>query len=143
MKTVYLIRRTKGRKQRLGIHLVVNEAGNVVYDGHSLELGWRNNKRNVSCIPTGIYPLKLEYSPKFKRHLWEAYNVPNRSECKFHNGVTFKHSNGCFLTGKTAFDLTGDNFADMINTRDALQEFHDAMGSDTEARLVVINDVNQ
>ncbi|MEX0274304.1 MAG: DUF5675 family protein [Flavobacteriaceae bacterium] len=140
MKTVYIIRDTIGRKQSTGAHLVINEKGDVVYDGQILELGWLNNRRNISCIPEGIYELRLERSPKFKRKLWEAYGVPNRSETKFHNGVTYKHSNGCFIPGKTRFDLNADNLDDMINSRDALEEFHDAMGEDTRARLVIIND---
>lgn len=140
MKTVYIIRKKVGRKQSNGIHLVVNDYGTVVYDGHLLELGWLNNQKNISCIPAGTYDLRLEWSPKFQRNLWESYGVPNRSECKFHNGVTYKHSNGCFLTGKAKWDFDGDKLEDMVQTNIALEEFMDSMGNDTAARLVVIND---
>ncbi len=35
----------------------------------SIELPWRANKRNISCIPDGIYKLQPFYSLQFKHHL--------------------------------------------------------------------------
>ena len=140
MKTVYIIRYDVGRKQSLGNVLIRNEYGNFVYARHLLELGWRNNQRNISCIPAGHYDLRLENSPKFKQKLWEAKGVPNRSECKFHVANFSSQINGCFAPGMTKFDLNRDGEKDMVNSREAFEEFMDAMGGDTEARLVVIND---
>ena len=143
MKTVYLLRYKGGKKQTLSTHLVVNERGKVLYNGYVLELAWRDNARRVSCVPAGVYPLKLEHSPKFGRKLWEAYEIPKRSETKFHNGLTHKSSEGCYITGEYPFDITGDSLEDVLGSKDALQEFMDAMGDDTEARLVIINDYNR
>ena len=31
----------------------------------SIELGWANNERNVSCVPEGVYPVAIIQHPKF------------------------------------------------------------------------------
>lgn len=36
---------------------------------HTLELPWKGNKRNISCIPEGIYPLRKRSSRKYRNHL--------------------------------------------------------------------------
>ncbi|RTL03796.1 hypothetical protein EKK58_12100 [Candidatus Dependentiae bacterium] len=58
------------------------------------------------CIPCGVYPIVWEYSPKFKRELWELKNVPNFTEIKIHAGNTVDHTQGCILLGLDA--ETGD-----------------------------------
>jgi len=126
----------------LGNLLVRNEHNNMVYTRHLLELGWQNNKRNISCVPQGTYDLKLEYSPKFGRKLWEAYGVLNRSECKFHIANFASQLNGCFAPGMTAFDIDRNGTKDMVNSREAFDEFMNVMGKDVKARLVIINDKN-
>lgn len=37
---------------------------------HTIELPWRDNKRNISCIPDGVYSIHKRYSEKFGWHLW-------------------------------------------------------------------------
>ncbi len=142
MKTVFIIRYKIGRKQSLGNLLIRNEHGNIIYVRHLLELGWLNNKRNISCVPHGTYDLKLEHSPKFGRKLWEAYGVSNRSECKFHVANFASQLNGCFAPGMAKFDIDRNGEKDMVNSAEAFDEFMGAMGSSTKARLVVINAQN-
>ena len=48
-----------------------------------LELPWRDNLRNVSCIPEGVYPLVKRYSARFGWHIM-VKNVPGRSFILFH-----------------------------------------------------------
>ncbi|MDP2687035.1 MAG: DUF5675 family protein [Aequorivita sp.] len=49
----------------------------------SIELPWRANKRNISCIPDGIYELEPFYSLQFKHHLL-VKGVPNQSGILMH-----------------------------------------------------------
>lgn len=49
----------------------------------TIELPWRNNRKNISCIPAGTYVLKLRYSLKFKWHL-HVQKVPGRTLILFH-----------------------------------------------------------
>jgi len=51
----------------------------------SLELPWIDNKRNISCIPEGIYPISLRQSSKFRKHL-SIQNVPDRDLILLHPG---------------------------------------------------------
>ena len=84
MKKVLINRFLITSNYSLGHCYIVHPSGIVDYVGSSLERGWRNNQNNISCVPEGVYPLKLEYSPRFRKDLWELYDVPGRSECKFH-----------------------------------------------------------
>lgn len=36
---------------------------------HTIELPWKHNKRNISCIPEGRYEVVPRYSTHFKHHL--------------------------------------------------------------------------
>ena len=51
--------------------------------GFTIELPWKENKKQVSCIPEGVYELRPRYSEKFKHHL-VLENVPNRSLILIH-----------------------------------------------------------
>lgn len=139
MKKIVIIRTKEYRDQQtIGYAKVINEEGVKIFDFVVLELPYRDNKRNISCIPPGTYPLKLEHSPKFNMLLWEAKDVPGRSECKFH-AANYKHQlNGCFAPGLYFKDLNGDGFPDVVASYSALMGIHRAMGNDTEAILKVI-----
>ncbi len=49
----------------------------------TIELPWKCNEKNSSCIPDGTYELKTFYSPAFKHHL-RVLEVPNRSGILLH-----------------------------------------------------------
>lgn len=55
--------------------------GTLTFNGHfvcfTLELPWKENKKNISCIPEGKYELKARYSPKLQNHL-EVIDVYER-----------------------------------------------------------------
>jgi hypothetical protein len=73
----------------------------------TLELPWRDNSRNISCIPTGKYKTRLIYSQKFKDAYW-LEKVEDRTGILIHAGTWggdkekgFKtHTYGCILLGK-------------------------------------------
>ena len=50
---------------------------------HTIELPWRNNKRNISCIPEGEYQVETRFSKRFQHHLI-LKNVAGRSLILFH-----------------------------------------------------------
>lgn len=61
--------------------------GKLVHEGtiicHTIELPWKDNLSQVSCIPEGEYFIEKRYSSRFGWHL-EVLNVPNRSLILFH-----------------------------------------------------------
>lgn len=48
-------------------------------------------------VKAGKYKMVYEYSPRFKKNLWELKDVPGRTEIKIHNGRETRHSRGCIL----------------------------------------------
>lgn len=50
---------------------------------YSLELPWRDNRRQRSCIPVGSYECALVNSPRFGR-VYGVANVPGRSHVLIH-----------------------------------------------------------
>jgi len=65
----------------------------------TLELPNRNNQKNISCIPKGIYKVKYKYSPKFG-NVYHLQNVKNRTYIYFHKGNTIDDTQGCILVGR-------------------------------------------
>lgn len=55
------------------------------FSSHMIELPWRNNTPNMSCIPTGVYDVVPFESPRFGR-VWEVTNVEGRTYILIHPG---------------------------------------------------------
>ncbi|MBS1562742.1 MAG: hypothetical protein JST39_00080 [Bacteroidetes bacterium] len=61
----------------------------------AIELPWRDNKPQVSCVAEGRYELVKRYSPKFKDHL-QLVNVPKRDYILIHPANdAIKELRGC------------------------------------------------
>ena len=93
-----LIRDTFTEESTIG-RLFVN--GELFCD--TLENPWKNNVRNISCIPDGKYDVRLrlprESATREYIHLL-VQDVPNRDWILFHRGNTAKDTSGCILVGK-------------------------------------------
>jgi len=70
----------------------------------SLERNWHDNKRNISCIPAGVYDCSL-YNSATKGRRYLVKRVPGRGGILIHAGnyagdppLKF-NSNGCILVG--------------------------------------------
>jgi Family of unknown function (DUF5675) len=73
--------------------------GKILYQDrlmmYSIELPWKNNHTQVSCIPEGKYELVKRWSPKFNRHL-QVLNVPKRNSILIHPANdALKELKGC------------------------------------------------
>lgn len=94
----------------------------------TLELPWRENHRNVSCIPAGDYKVKIRISPRYGQVYWVT-EVPNRSFILIHSGnwagdvkKGYKtHVNGCILLGQRRGLLVGQ-WA-VLNSRITVKRF--------------------
>ena len=68
----------------------------------TLELPWKDNQRNISCIPEGVYKVRLrlarESATRDYLHLL-VQDVPNRDWILFHRGNSAKDTSGCILVG--------------------------------------------
>lgn len=69
----------------------------------TLELQWKNNQRQISCIPAANYQCDIVNSPKFGR-VYQVKDVPNRSHILIHAGNWTKDTSGCILVGMSNND---------------------------------------
>lgn len=73
---------------------------------YTIELPWKENQMQISCIPVGKYLITREYSLKFKLHIFRLDSVVGRSDILIHpanNAIDELH--GCIapvtlLTGQ-------------------------------------------
>ena len=62
---------------------------------YTIELPWKNNQPQISCIPEGSYELKKRYSQKHGHHL-QVLNVPGRNLILLHPANdALKELKGC------------------------------------------------
>jgi len=97
-----LIRLSQLADATLGV-LLFDEIARLV----TLELPYRDNNKDISCIPVGSYKCKTVNSPKFGK-TWEVLNVPGRDNILFHRGNTAKDTHGCILIGQKYGTEAGD-----------------------------------
>jgi len=98
------------------------------FNCRTLELPWRDNRRQISCIPPGIYDVEIRLSNKYGRIYW-VRRVPDRTYILIHSGnyagdksKGYKtHVMGCILLGKKSGRLGGQ--AAVLNSRVAVRNF--------------------
>jgi hypothetical protein len=97
MINLLLIRNTFSKESTIG-ELFLN--GERICD--TLENSWQDNQRNISCIPEGVYPVRLrlprESATRDYLHLL-VKEVPNRDFILVHRGNFPSQTQGCLLVG--------------------------------------------
>lgn len=77
--------------------------GKLYIDGqffsYSLELPWKQNQVNKSCIPAGTYDLRSNYSRRFGNG-YKVQDVAGRTHILIHAGNTVTDTEGCILLGE-------------------------------------------
>lgn len=87
----------------------------------TLEDPWNNNKRNISCIPTGLYNCVPHSGPSFQ-NVWRLLEVPGRSDILIHAGNTEADTRGCILLG-TSFVPDGAHIAGSKIALNAMRQY--------------------
>lgn len=121
--------------------------GKLTIDGsdftvETLELPWRNNSPQLSCIPEGTYETSYLMSPRFKRKLYRLADVPGRSGILIHVGnyggdiKKGKKSDieGCILLGKARGVLNGQNV--VTSSKVAMDAFEREMKYETFTLII-------
>lgn len=65
----------------------------------TLELPWKENAKNVSCVPAGTYRCAITSSTRFKHFVLRLFDVPGREGILIHSGNTTRDTEGCILPG--------------------------------------------
>jgi len=123
------------------IRVVENEHGTygVLIDEDTpicltLERPWKNNKRNISCIPTEIYMCRRVNSPRFG-NTFKVLNVPKRTHILFHKGNIAEGTHGCIIVGEL-FDPLGGEHA-VLSSGKAFKEFKAILDGEHQFTLVI------
>lgn len=106
------------------------------------ELPDKDNKAEISCIPTGTYRCVWNMSNRFKRMMYQVLDVPGRTGIRFHSanfcGDTScgkeAELNGCIALGKSVGKMKGQKA--VLNSRLAMDEF-EMMLDGMEFQLIV------
>ena len=99
---------------------------------HSLELPWRDNAREISCIPAGLYPISKEIHPRFAS-VFRLSSVPERAGILIHPGNSVYDTKGCILPG-----LDVDATIGIKSSRSALNRLYDLLPSTT---TILVKDI--
>jgi len=115
---------------------LVAKKGGAIFSCDVLELSWKNNQSNISCIPKGLYDVKYTFSWKFKKYTYEIQKVPNRTGIRQHVGNTYKQIQGCILLGVSPKDINGDGQIDVTNSQNTVKAFEAFMGKKSYKLLI-------
>lgn len=119
-KIVTLIRNWDNGVQTLG------DLQTLGFACKTLERPWKNNQKNISCIPKGTYNCKRIFSLRFG-YVYEIQGVLNRTGVLLHPGNYFFDVEGCILLGDKYGDLNKDAYADILNSKVTLKRFEDLL----------------
>lgn len=134
MKTTryLLIRRFKSKQTEGEFQVLSNDSKleKLTWSWKTLELPWKDNEPNESCIPDGFYIVKRHNSPTFGE-CFHVTNVPGRSHILFHAGnyagsvnpkTGTPDTKGCILPGKALTDINADGISDVTSSGLAMKE---------------------
>lgn len=85
----------------------------------TLELPWRGNETDVSCIPAGTYRCEPFLSPT-KGKVFKLIGVHGRTNVELHSGNVMSDSLGCILVGEAFEPIKGQD--GIAYSRDAYAE---------------------
>lgn len=101
-----------------------------------LELPWRDNTKNRSCIPAGEYVVKRRGSPTYGDHL-AIQNVPDRTDILIHWGNFPKDTEGCLIVGTGFSDIDNCGELEVTASRAAMKELYRLAKGDN-IKLVIL-----
>jgi hypothetical protein len=139
MPPLYLIRSQTGKYGTFGT-LILN---GTTFGCHTAEPPWKDNQKNISCIPAGIYKLWPNLSPTFGKG-YLVKNVPGRSHILIHTGnfagdqaLNLRtDTDGCILPGSAIGNLVGQTA--VLSSRTAFNRLTNLLG-DSEHELHIID----
>lgn len=115
--------RNKLLSETLGTYYII-QGNEELYRCKVVELPWLNNKKQISCIPDGIYPCK-KISTKKHPNSFLIENVPNRDAIMIHIGnfATGKKidTEGCQCPGLRFIDIDSNGTLDVDGSSIAMQ----------------------
>lgn len=94
-----------------------------IFSCKTIELPWKDNAKEISCIPEGTYDVVAHVSPKFGNCL-KVLKVPKRSDILIHPANFFFQLKGCIAVGKKFIDLNNDGAKDITDSKITANELY-------------------
>lgn len=100
------------------------------------ELPWKDNKSNISCIPTGTYTAICSISNKLGKMTYILQNVPARESIRIHSAnlmgdkqAGFKcQLNGCIALGQRIGTIDGQKA--LLLSKPAIRQFEELLNKE-------------
>ncbi len=93
----------------------------------TLELPWRKNQRNISCIPRAEGYKGIKYLSNKNDDVIQITNVKDRSHIQIHSGNYTSQIEGCILVGDSIKFLNNDGIPDVTNSKNTLRKLLDLL----------------
>ncbi len=103
----------------------------------TLELPWRDNAHNLSCVPPGQYVAYRRWSPKRDCEVFQLKDVPGRDNIELHVGNFPGDTDGCILLGSNYG--RGDASAMITGSRSAFNAFMALVAGENQFTLTILN----
>ena len=131
MKEVFISRTYPNTEQSLG---ALSTEG---FSCKTIELPWKQNKNNISCIPPGTYLCKWTKSPRMSKEkgfdvfTYEVMDVVRRAGIRIHPANYSRQLLGCIALGDSVKDLDLDGLNDVAHSGDTCKKFNEFMKGET------------
>jgi len=96
------------------------------FEFSTLELHWKDNQKNISCIPSGTYDAFKRQSPS-RGVVFELKGTGHRTHIQIHAGNYYTDILGCVLVGAGFSDINNDGFRDVYSSKTTLNKLLDLM----------------
>lgn len=102
--------------------------GKIIANGlelYTLELPWRNDASNVSCIPKGTYTCRYTLSPRLRKFTYEVFGDAMRAGIRIHSANLASQLLGCIALGEKIGTM--DGVKALLVSRPAITKFEQYM----------------
>ena len=122
---ITIIRLIQSGIQTLGMGFVF-DGTEKKFEFSTLELPWKDNQKNISCIPSGTYDAFKRQSPS-RGVVFELKGTGHRTHIQIHAGNYYTDILGCVLVGAGFSDINNDGFRDVYSSKTTLNKLLDLM----------------
>lgn len=148
MNTVNIFRFIDNTKQSLG-NLTVDYN---LFEAKTLELPWKENQHNISCIPVNdesnpFYICKWTRSNRLSIlaghdvFTYEVINVPDRDGIRLHSANYFFQLLGCIALGDVLKDINIDGQLDTEHSGNTIKKLNELMNKQ-DFKLIIKNQIS-
>ena len=132
-----IIRTAQNEFQTIGTGLILDESGQMLFSFSTLELPYRDNKQEISSIPTGKYRVEKRISVKYGSH-FHVLGVSGRTLILIHVGNYHINTKGCILVGSEHKYLNTDKNLDVVNSLQIMKMLNDILPQNFDLEIVEI-----